>query len=125
MHAPIDNSGGASSQAAFDPQSGNLLERLVFNHRLVLLIACALLTAVFAFQLRGLGMGASFDKMLPHDHPYIKNYLENRASCAAWATRCAWWSKPTAATSSTPSTWPGSRRSMTRSSSCPASTGRG
>jgi uncharacterized protein len=79
MHSPIDNGGTASGQAAFDPQSGNLLERLVFNHRLVLLVACALLTAVFAFQLRGLGMGASFDKMLPHDHPYIKNYLENRS----------------------------------------------
>jgi hypothetical protein len=67
-----------SGTTPFDPRSGNLLERLVFNHRLVLLLLCALLTAFFAFQLRALTVGASFDKMLPHGHPYIKNYLENR-----------------------------------------------
>jgi predicted RND superfamily exporter protein len=70
--------GSSVPDTPFDPRSGNLLERLVFNHRLVLLVLCALLTAVFAFQLRGLTVGASFDKMLPHGHPYIKNYLENR-----------------------------------------------
>jgi uncharacterized protein len=63
---------------AFDHSSGNLLERLIFNNRLLLIIGCALLTAFFAFQLRGLTVGASFDKMLPHGHPYIQNYLENR-----------------------------------------------
>ena len=36
------------------------------------------MTALFAFQLRGLQIGASFDKMLPQSHPYIKNYIENR-----------------------------------------------
>ncbi|HUG21832.1 efflux RND transporter permease subunit [Piscinibacter sp.] len=78
MHSPIDIDLAATDAAPFDPQSGNLLERLVFNHRLVLLVLCAVLTAIFAFQLRGLTVGASFDKMLPHGHPYIKNYLENR-----------------------------------------------
>jgi predicted RND superfamily exporter protein len=76
--AGIDPRDTAPDTTPFDPRSGNLLERLVFNHRLVLLLVCAVLTAVFAFQLRGLTVGASFDKMLPHGHPYIQNYLENR-----------------------------------------------
>src|SRR4051812_617131 len=62
----------------FDEASGNLLERLIFNHRLLLIIACAFLTAFFAVQIKQLAVSASFDKMLPHSHPYIKNYLENR-----------------------------------------------
>jgi len=62
----------------FDHASGNLVERLVFNHRLLLIIACLLVTAFCAFQLKGLVVSASFDKMLPHSQPYIKNYLENR-----------------------------------------------
>ncbi|SFV15281.1 efflux RND transporter permease subunit [Pseudoduganella namucuonensis] len=67
-----------SDPAAFDNASGNLLERLIFNHRRLLIAACLLLTALFAFQLRGLVVSASFDKMLPHGHAYIKNYVENR-----------------------------------------------
>ncbi|MBT9596099.1 MAG: MMPL family transporter [Vitreoscilla sp.] len=78
MHASHDPGPTASGDTPFDPRSGNLLERLVFNHRLVLLLVCAVLTAVLGWQLRGLAVGASFDKMLPHGHPYIKNYLENR-----------------------------------------------
>ena len=31
--------------AEFDRQSGNAVERLVFNHRLVLVLACAAITA--------------------------------------------------------------------------------
>jgi len=63
----------------FDPRSGNLLERLIFNNRLVLLAVCAVITAFFLTQLSGLVVNASFDKMLPQSHPYIKNYLDNRA----------------------------------------------
>ncbi len=62
----------------FDDSSGNLVERLIFNHRLVLVAICVLLTAFFAIQMRGLMVSASFDKMLPQSHPYIKNYIENR-----------------------------------------------
>ncbi|MRV71648.1 MMPL family transporter [Duganella sp. FT92W] len=67
-----------SDPAAFNNASGNLLERLIFNHRRLLIAACLVLTALFAFQLRGLVVSASFDKMLPHGHAYIKNYVENR-----------------------------------------------
>ena len=43
--------------------------------------------------------------MIPQSHPYIKNYLETARTCAAWATRCAWWSRTPTATSSTRRTW--------------------
>jgi predicted RND superfamily exporter protein len=62
----------------FDQKSGNRLERLIFNHRKVVVWLCVLITAFFAFQLRGLVMTASYDKMLPRSSPYIKNFLENR-----------------------------------------------
>ena len=67
-----------SDPAAFDDSSGNFLERLIFNHRRLLIACCLVLTALFAFQLRGLVVSASFDKMLPHGQAYIKNYLDNR-----------------------------------------------
>ena len=55
-----------------------MLERIIFNHRKLVVFICVLLTIFFSWQLRGLTIGASFDKMLPQGHPYIKNYLENR-----------------------------------------------
>jgi predicted RND superfamily exporter protein len=67
-----------SDPNAFDGAGGSLLERIIFNHRKVVIFICVLLSLFFSWQLRGLTIGASFDKMLPHGHPYIKNYLENR-----------------------------------------------
>lgn len=63
----------------FDHRSGNRLERLIFNHRAWFVLACMLLTVFFGSQLSGLYLSASFEKMLPQSHPYIKNYIENRA----------------------------------------------
>jgi predicted RND superfamily exporter protein len=63
---------------AFDERSGSLLERLVFNNRIWVMLLCLALTIFCVTQLRHLGVSASFEKMLPHDHPYITNYLENR-----------------------------------------------
>ena len=62
----------------FDNASGNWLERLIFNNRPLIIAVCAIVTAFFAFQLHGLRVGASFDKMLPQGHPYIKNSIDNR-----------------------------------------------
>ena len=62
----------------FDQKSGNALERLVFNHRLWMVIACALVTVILGyFAATRLTLNASFEKMLPQSQPYIKNYLEN------------------------------------------------
>jgi hypothetical protein len=63
----------------FDRSSGNWLERLVFNHRVVMLLVCIVLTAIFATQIPKLQVSASFEKTLPVGHQYIKNYQANRA----------------------------------------------
>ncbi len=62
--------------ADFNRNSGNRLERLVFNNRLVFVIVCALATLAFGyFAATKLVLNASFEKMLPQGQPYIKNYL--------------------------------------------------
>ncbi len=65
--------------ADFDQQSGNWLERLVFNNRTAVMIACAVATLVLAwFAATRLSLNASFEKMLPAGHPYIQNYLAHK-----------------------------------------------
>jgi predicted RND superfamily exporter protein len=60
----------------FDRNSGNWLERLVFNNRLAMVIACALITVVLGYvAATKLVLNASFEKMIPQSQPYIKNYL--------------------------------------------------
>jgi uncharacterized protein len=62
--------------ADFDLHSGNRLERLVFNNRLVVVIACAIVTLVLGWlAATKLTLNASFEKMIPQSQPYIKNYL--------------------------------------------------
>ncbi|RJG03006.1 efflux RND transporter permease subunit [Noviherbaspirillum sedimenti] len=63
----------------FDPKSGNALERLIFNHRLSVMIACAVITLLLAAgAAMKLTLNASFEKMIPQSQPYIKNYLDNK-----------------------------------------------
>lgn len=65
--------------ANFDKKSGNLLERLIFNYRQVVIALCVLATIVFAYQIQSrLELNASFEKIMPKNHPYIKNYLQNK-----------------------------------------------
>src|SRR5499427_5739239 len=65
--------------AEFDPRSGNLLERLVFNNRLALVIVCAVITVVLGyFAATKLVLNASFEKMIPQSQTYIKNYLTHQ-----------------------------------------------
>jgi predicted RND superfamily exporter protein len=60
----------------FDRTSGKLLERLVFNNRLAMVIACAIVTVVLGYvAATKLVLNASFEKMIPQSQPYIKNYL--------------------------------------------------
>src|SRR5690348_11460567 len=62
----------------FDQGSGNLLERVVFNHRKIVVLVCALITLALGYQMTKLVFNASFEKMIPQSHPYIKNYLANK-----------------------------------------------
>jgi predicted RND superfamily exporter protein len=65
----------------FDARSGNLLERLIFNNRLLVVLACLLATlALGYYAATRLALSASFEKMLPQSQPFIKNYLEHRQS---------------------------------------------
>jgi predicted RND superfamily exporter protein len=76
MISSKSTSQGIKDLAQFDPQSGSLLERLLFNHRLVVILLCALVTAILGFQASKLRLNASFEKAIPASHPYIANYLK-------------------------------------------------
>lgn len=69
-------SGPAPDSAPFDPRSGSFLERLLFNHRLVVVLLCALVTCLLGYQASKLRLNASFEKAIPTGHPYIANYLK-------------------------------------------------
>lgn len=71
------------NRADFDASSGNLLERMVFNYRPLVVLVCALVTVWFAVQALGLAMTASFDKVIPRNHPYIQNYLTHQQELPA------------------------------------------
>ena len=62
----------------FDRRSGNLLERLVFNNRLLVVVICAFVTAGLGFEATKVRINTSFEKMMPQSHPYIRNYLDNK-----------------------------------------------
>ncbi|MBN9696178.1 MAG: RND family transporter [Zoogloea sp.] len=68
--------------ADFDTRSGTLPERILFNNRLVIVVLCALVSLVLAYQALGLSLNAAFEKMIPTKHPYIVNFLENRGQLA-------------------------------------------
>ena len=63
----------------FDRNSGSWLERLIFNHRIVVVVLVAAITAFLGFHASRLEVQANFDDMLPQSHPYIQNYLENKS----------------------------------------------
>nr|WP_315392623.1 MMPL family transporter [uncultured Duganella sp.] len=63
----------------FDRASGSPIERLLFNHRLLVMLACALVTILLGWQTTKLNINASFEKTIPTHHPYIQNYLAHQA----------------------------------------------
>ena len=56
-----------------------LAERLLFENRIVVIVLFALVTIFFGYNASKLRPDASFEKMIPTSHPYIQNYLKNRA----------------------------------------------
>ncbi|MDE3736769.1 MMPL family transporter [Pseudomonas resinovorans] len=62
----------------FDPRSGSLVERALFNHRHWVLLLCLLTTVLLGWQSSRIELNASFEKMIPTGHPYIANYLANQ-----------------------------------------------
>ena len=78
MSASIDDAAlpVVRNLADFDPQSGNLLERLVFNYRVPVLLLVGLFTLVLGFFALKLNVNASFERMIPVGSPYIQNYFK-------------------------------------------------
>jgi predicted RND superfamily exporter protein len=62
----------------FDPRSGSVIERLLFNHRLAVVLLCLLTTLLLGWQASRLELNASFEKSIPAGHPYIANYLTHQ-----------------------------------------------
>ncbi|MDD2735509.1 MAG: MMPL family transporter [Desulfuromonadaceae bacterium] len=62
----------------FDQNSGNVLERLVFNNRMAVMVICAAITLILSYQMTKLVFNASFEKMIPQSNIYIKNYMANK-----------------------------------------------
>ena len=56
-----------------------LAERLLFENRVIVIVLFALATIFFGYNASKLRPDASFEKMIPTSHPYIQNYLKNRA----------------------------------------------
>ena len=63
----------------FDLKSGILLERLIFNNRLVVMLACLVVTLFLGYNAIHISLNASYEKMLPIKHPYIQNFIANRS----------------------------------------------
>jgi predicted RND superfamily exporter protein len=66
-------------RASFDSNSGGRLERLVFNHRLLVVLLCLLATLGLGYEALQLKVNANFERMIPQNNPYIRNYLDNKA----------------------------------------------
>jgi uncharacterized protein len=63
----------------FDRNSGSAIERLLFNHRAVVVFLCFLATLVLGWQATRMELNASFEKAIPAHHPYIVNFLKNQS----------------------------------------------
>ncbi len=74
-----DGTGAVRDLKEFDTRSGNRLERLIFNNRMVVVVVCVVTTLLLGSRATKLGFNASFEKMIPQNHPYIRNYLENQS----------------------------------------------
>lgn len=69
-------------RAQFDDGSGNFIERLIFNNRLFFVSLCFILTILLGYKATDLRINASFERMLPTSHEFIRNYLHNKIDLA-------------------------------------------
>jgi predicted RND superfamily exporter protein len=78
IHNASDNLQSISNIADFNHQSGSPLERLIFNHRLLVILLCSVVTVILGWDSSRLTLNAAFEKTIPLNQPYIRNFLENR-----------------------------------------------
>src|SRR4029079_7223264 len=74
--------GGGTSRP--DSKPALAPEKLIFGHRLIIVVAFVLITAALAIiGVRGLRIDASFTKQLPLRHEYIQTFVTHRAEFGA------------------------------------------
>ena len=83
MNLPM---GASPDLSSFDPGSGNRLERMIFNHRGLVIALCAILTLALAAITSGLRLNASYEKVIPTHHPFVQAYLQNRSELHGLST---------------------------------------
>ncbi len=64
----------------FDKNSGNWLERLIFNNRAVILVIFAFVSLFLGWKSTQLEVNANFSRMIPNKHEYIQNFFDNQGS---------------------------------------------
>lgn len=85
MNTP-DNKQSAQLHTYQYGEGGRLLEQFVFSNRPVLLTLFALATIFFAYQMTNLRPEASFEKMIPMEHPFIQSFMRHKADLGAAGT---------------------------------------
>ncbi|SDX19347.1 efflux RND transporter permease subunit [Marinobacter mobilis] len=60
------------------PKAEPFLERLIFNNRAAILLAFLVLTLFLGYNAIKIQPDASFERMIPLEHPYIVNMLDHR-----------------------------------------------
>ncbi len=63
-----------------------IYERLIFDNRPALLVFFFITTMFFAFQASHIRLDTNFLKMIPSEHPFIKNMVENLSDIGAVGT---------------------------------------
>ncbi|GAB7528421.1 RND family transporter [Pseudomonas sp. 3A(2025)] len=82
MHVSTSPAPSSGRLDDFDSASGSLLERALFNHRTLVVLLCLVATLLLGWQATRLTLNASFEKTIPHQHPFIHNYMEHRQELA-------------------------------------------
>src|SRR5690554_3999812 len=66
-----------------DQEEATFMERLVFSHRLTVVVLFLLVTVFLGYQATKIRPDTSFEKMIPLEHPYIVNMLEHQDDMAS------------------------------------------
>lgn len=66
-----------------DAEEATYMERLVFTHRLTVVVLFILVTIFLGYQALQIRPDTSFEKMIPLEHPYIVNMLEHQDDLAS------------------------------------------
>jgi hypothetical protein len=77
-HQSLEATPIISDVALFDRNSGSLLERLLFNNRRVVLVLSVVATVILGMLAAQVRLNASFVKMIPTEHEFIRNFLDHQ-----------------------------------------------